>query len=118
MVAALLICRTVSATAWCVNGSVVSSGNGKSWGSAVDFDGNVRIVCGSQATRVDMRAHEYGSFRFTIVSAEQISSNQLKLTWTSRPGDTYVLTSSGILNRPDWFQEGTVPSQGARHPPL
>jgi hypothetical protein len=60
-----------------------------------------------------MGAYEYGSFRFTIVSAERISSNQLKLTWTSRPGDTYVLTSSGILNRPDWFQEGSVLSQSA-----
>jgi hypothetical protein len=83
------------------------------WGSEVDFDGNVRIVRGTHATRVDMGAYEYGSFRFTIVSAERISSNQLKLTWTSRPGDTYVLTSSGILNRPDWFQEGSVLSQSA-----
>jgi hypothetical protein len=60
-----------------------------------------------------MGAYEYGSFRFTIVGVERTSSSQLKLTWTSRPGDTYVLTSSGVLNRPDWFQEGTVLSQGA-----
>ncbi|MDP2895776.1 MAG: choice-of-anchor Q domain-containing protein [bacterium] len=82
------------------------------WGG-IDLDGNNRVFLGGKSATVDMGAYEYGSFRFTVVNVERTSSNQLKLTWTSRPGDTYVLTSSGILNRPDWFQEGTVPSQGA-----
>jgi hypothetical protein len=92
----------------------IDRGRNEEWmWHALDLDGNNRIWQGKDSLRVDMGAYEYGSFRFTIVGAERTSSNQLKLTWTSRPGDTYVLTSSGILNRPDWFQEGTVLSQGA-----
>jgi hypothetical protein len=82
------------------------------WG-ALDLGGNNRIFFGGKSQTVDMGAYEYGSFRFTIVKVERMPSNQLKLTWTSRLGDTYDIFSSSGLPSPIWFYGGSVSSQGA-----
>jgi hypothetical protein len=81
------------------------------WG-ALDLDGNNRIMKGISSPTVDMGAYEYGSFRFTIVKVERIPPNQLRLTWTSRPGDTYDIFSTSGLPSQLWLWGGSVPSQG------
>ena len=62
---------------------------------------------------MDMGAYEYGSFRFNIVKVEIASPGHVKLTWTSRPGDTYDVWSYPSLVNEIWTHEATVSSQGA-----
>jgi hypothetical protein len=82
------------------------------WG-ALDLDGNNRIFFGGKSQTVDMGAYEYGSFRFTIVKVERMASNQLKLMWTSRPGDTYDILSTSGLPSQIWLWGGsTTPPSG------
>jgi len=84
------------------------------WG-AVDLDGNNRIFNGGKSGTVDMGAYEYGSFRFNIVKVEETPANEVKLTWTSRPGDTYFVYSSESPSAAfQWRYEFTVPSEGER----
>jgi hypothetical protein len=92
----------------------VDTGQNQTWmWGALDLGGNNRIFFGGKSQTVDMGAYEYGSFRFTIVKVERMPSNQLKLTWTSRLGDTYDIFSSSGLPSPIWFYGGSVSSQGA-----
>jgi len=99
----------LKATSLCID-----AGKNEPWmGGALDIDGNNRIWHGKLSLTVDMGAYEYGSFRFTIVNVERTPSGQVNLTWKSRPGDTYVITSTSGLLSPSWSQAGTAPSQGA-----
>jgi len=81
------------------------------WG-ALDLDGNNRIFFGGKSQTVDMGAYEYGSFLFTIVKVERMPADKLKLTWTSRPGDTYDIFWTSGLPSQTWVWAGSVLSQG------
>ncbi len=97
-----------------VNGSpCIDKGTNLPWvWTAHDLDGFVRVVYGNASKTVDMGAYEYRSFQFTIVNIERMPSDQLKLTWTSRPGDTYDIFSTSGLPSQVWFYGGSVASQG------
>jgi len=61
-----------------------------------------------------MGAYEYGSFPFKIVKVEETPANDVKVTWTSRPGDTSFAWSTEATDSSIWWYEATVLSQGAR----
>jgi hypothetical protein len=81
------------------------------WG-ALDLLGNNRIFNGGKSPTVDMGAYEYGSFPFKVVAVTKAGSGLHILTWTSRPGDTYVVWSRDSLPGWAWVNRGTVSSQG------
>ncbi len=91
----------------------VDTGRNQDWmWGAVDLEGSNRIFFAGKSKTVDMGAYEYGSFRFTIVNVERTPSDQLRLTWTSRPGDTYDIFSTSGLPSQFWLHGGSVASQG------
>jgi hypothetical protein len=97
-----------------VNGSpCIDKGTNLSWvWTAQDLNGFVRAIYGSISKTVDMGAYEYRSFLFNIAKVEHTPPDQLKLTWSSRPGDSYdILTTSGLPSQ-FWLYVATVPSGG------
>ncbi len=94
----------LSASSPCIN-----AGKNQNWmADAADLDGNPRIINGT----VDMGAYEYGSSPFMITAVLFQSTGGFKLSWTSRPGDQYVIWSCSNLTSGAWTQGQTVPSAG------
>jgi len=92
----------------------IDAGNNEHWMlAAVDLDGNPRIADGHNdgLVIVDMGAYEYPPFR--IVEVAPTDGGQLRLTWNSRPAETYTIWSCAdlfLLNA--WSEEETMLSQG------
>jgi hypothetical protein len=91
----------------------VDAGENADWmAGTLDLAWNNRIFNGGNSPTVDMGAYEYGSFPFKIVTVTKTVAGLHTLTWTSRPGDTYVVWSRQSLPGWGWVNEGTVTSQG------
>ncbi len=91
----------------------IDAGQNEDWMvGAVDLDGNPRILFGGSSATVDMGAYEYNPFQFKITQVSNVAVNNLRLTWTSRPGDTYVIWSCLDLVTASWTEEAAIPSQG------
>jgi hypothetical protein len=93
----------------------VDRGKNEAWMSgALDLDDNPRIFYGGFTLTVDMGAYEYGSFPFQITSIGFVTipfPGGTRLTWNSRPGDTYSVWSRDSLLA-EWTEVATVESQG------
>jgi hypothetical protein len=59
-----------------------------------------------------MGAYEYGSFSFEVVYLAAADGSHAQLTWSSRPGDTYIVWSRPDLSIGAWMEEASVLSQG------
>ena len=79
----------------------------------LDMDGNLRIAAGKSSLVVDMGAYEYKSTAFSIIEVSENPSGRTELTWTSQPGDVYVIWSRGDLALWTWVYTGTTDSGGA-----
>jgi hypothetical protein len=91
----------------------IDTGNNEDWmGTAVDLDGNTRVVRGETSLTVDMGAYEYRSFQFKISQVNK-TAGKPRLTWNSRAGDTYTVWSCQDLAAGAWSQVQTVASQGS-----
>jgi hypothetical protein len=91
----------------------IDRGINESWmWTAVDLDSNPRVFFGGKSLTVDMGAYEFGSFPFKIIKVEKTSFGEGRLTWTSRPDDTYVVWSSDVLPSQPWISRQKLPSQG------
>ena len=91
----------------------IDAGKNADWMSGtLDLLGNNRIFNGGKSPTVDMGAYEHGSFPFKIFAVTKTVAGLRMLTWTSRPGDTYVVWSRQSLPGWGWVNEGTVTSQG------
>jgi hypothetical protein len=86
--------------------------NEDSMWDAVDLDGNPRVTQGRSSLTVDMGAYEYGFWHFTITRVLMTDTGGFQLTWTSSPGDQYVVWSCTDLTSGAWTQEAAVPSAG------
>ena len=92
----------------------IDAGKNEDWmWRATDIDGNLRIFDGGRSLTVDMGAYEFGSLPFRVLSVVSATGGGTKLTWYSRPGDTYVIWSSAGLVGGQWTTLATIPSQGA-----
>jgi hypothetical protein len=80
--------------------------------TATDLDGNPRVFYGGLSLTVDMGAYEYGSWSFRISQVLMTGARAFQLTWSSRPGDEYVIWSCTDLTSGVWVQEQTVPPAG------
>lgn len=93
----------------------IDRGKNEAWMSeAVDLDGNPRIFYGGISATVDMGAYEYGSFPFEITGIGFVTipfPGGTRLTWNSRPGDSYSVWSRDSLLA-EWNQVAAVESQG------
>lgn len=93
--------------------SCVDTGQNEPWMfGEVDLDENNRVFQGKLSASVDMGAYEFGSFRFEFAKVEKTSEGRPRLTWISRPGDTYVVLSRSGEPGWGWVNEAIVPSQG------
>jgi len=81
------------------------------WG-AVDLDGNPRIFFGRLSATVDMGAYEFGSFPFAITAVFRAAGGETRLTWRSRPGDSYIVWSCNDPLIGEWTSVVWAPSQG------
>jgi hypothetical protein len=91
----------------------IDAGVNEDWmWTATDLDGNPRVFRGGLSLTVDMGAYEYASWSFRISEVLVETTGGLRLTWTSRPGDEYVVWSCTDLTSGAWTQEATVPSAG------
>ncbi|MDP2898948.1 MAG: C10 family peptidase [bacterium] len=91
----------------------IDAGKNEDWmWRATDMDGNLRVFYGGSSLTVDMGAYEFGSLPFRVLSVVSATGGGTKLTWYSRPGDTYVIWSSGSLLGDQWTSVATIPSQG------
>lgn len=82
-----------------------------------DLDGNPRIWRGLFSWTVDMGAYEYESCQFKSVEIAVFclpppGDCGIRITWNSRPGDTYIVMSCPLPGVQEWIQEDTVPSAG------
>ncbi len=90
----------------------IDAGVNENWmWSGVDMDGNPRIFYGDQSRTVDMGAYEYRSWPFRITSVVKKPGGAVELTWNSRPGDMYLVLSSGDLIGA-WELQDTLDSGG------
>ncbi len=95
------------------NSSCIDQGLNQDWmWQAVDLEGNPRLFLGQSSLTVDMGTYEYGSFSFQVVYLAAAAGNHAQLTWSSRPGDTYVVWSRADLSSGAWMEEAWVFSQG------
>jgi len=92
----------------------IDSGVTEDWmADGLDLQGNPRLWRGKSSLTVDMGAYEYGSWPFRIVQAPKPEEGGIVLTWTSRPGDTYIIWwASALTGKAPWKQAGTIPSAG------
>ncbi len=91
----------------------IDAGKNEDWmPEALDLDGNPRIAFGASSLTVDMGAYEYSPFPFRVTQVSKLAGAGVGLTWTSRPGQTYVVWSCHDLLGAEWLEEATVPSQG------
>ncbi len=90
----------------------IDAGDNRAWmATAVDLDGNPRILNGRYSDTVDMGAYEYVLFNFRLVKVERASDGKIRLTWTSRPDTTYGIHTSSDLKF--WIWTGVVvPASG------
>jgi len=90
----------------------IDTGKNETWMSgAVDLDGNRRIMCGGYSLTVDMGAYEY-EFPFRIVEIKRAVGGNIRLTWNSRPGVSYVIRAHLELIIGPWIEVTTMLSQG------
>jgi hypothetical protein len=93
----------------------IDRGKNEAWmWDALDLDENPRIFYGGISATVDMGAYEYGSFPFQITGIGFVTipfPGGTRLTWNSRPGDSYSVWSRDSLFA-EWTQVATVESQG------
>jgi len=99
-----------------VTGSLcIDRGKNEEWmWEALDLDGNPRVFCGLVSLTVDMGAYEHGSFHFEITSIGFTIipfPGGTRLTWNSRPDDTYTVWSCYDLLG-EWQRVSTVASKG------
>lgn len=77
----------------------------------LDLDCRPRLWRGKDSLTVDMGAYEHASFHFRITGVSETPAPAL--TWTSRPGDTYIVWSCTVLSPMTlWKEEARVPSGG------
>ena len=89
----------------------IDTGKNEVWmWSSIDLDGDLRIVHGGVSLTVDMGAYEYRPFRISQLLVE--TTGGFQLTWTSSPGDEYVIWSCTDLTSGNWTQEAAVVSGG------
>jgi hypothetical protein len=95
------------------NSPCIDAGQNRAWMvTAVDLDGNPRILNGRYSDTVDMGAYEYVLFDFRLQKVEQIGGGKIRLTWTSRPDTSYGIDTSSDLRV--WTWSGVVvPASGA-----
>jgi hypothetical protein len=80
--------------------------------SATDLDGNPRILLGGLSLTVDIGAYEYASSPLWITQVRLETTGGLRLTWTSSPGEVYVIWSCTDLASGDWTPKSAVLSGG------
>lgn len=91
----------------------IDAGQYRAWmPTAVDLDGNSRILYGWDSETVDMGAYEYVPFNFRVQKVEIPSPGTIRLTWTSRPDTTYGVETSSDLNIWSWTGE-VIPASGS-----
>ena len=91
----------------------IDAGLNENWmWTGIDSDGNPRIFYGKTSKTVDMGAYEYESWPFRVVEMTALQGGQARLTWISRPADSYTIWSSSDLTGIQWNEEETISSQG------
>ncbi len=87
--------------------------NGDWMWSAVDLDGKERIIDGDEdgSDVVDMGAYEY-RFVLRVVAVAAAGGGDIQLTWSSRPGQSYVIWRCQDLLAGDWADLAIIPSGG------
>jgi len=90
----------------------IDTGKNEEWmETAVDLDGNRRILFGAFSLTVDIGAHEYGFSALPILLFWKPHGG-LELIWQSYPGYTYIIWSCLDLLTGEWIEEATLPSIG------
>lgn len=92
----------------------IDTGKNADWmGAAVDLDGNDRIIDGDEdgSYLVDIGAYEH-RFVMRIVEVAVTAGGGIQLNWSSRPGESYVVSVCSDLATWQWITVATVPSQG------
>jgi len=91
----------------------VDNGKNGNWmWDAVDLDGHPRVFYGVSSVTVDMGAYEYNSFSFRIIGVAQTAGGGFRITWTSRPGDTFAVWSPTDGSFGTWVQQTIVTGSG------
>ena len=94
------------------NSPCVDAGDNRAWMvTAVDLDGNPRILNGRYSDTVDIGAYEYVLFNFRLLSVEKTPDGKIRLTWTSRPDTSYGIHTSSDLISSAWTGE-VIPASG------
>jgi len=90
----------------------IDAGQDRAWMvTAVDLDGNPRILFAYSSDTVDMGAYEYVPFDFRVQKVEIPSAGKIRLTWSSRPGTSYGIHTSSDLFGWSWTGE-VIPASG------
>ncbi len=90
----------------------IDAGSNENWmWQAVDLDGNPRVFYGVASVTVDMGAYEYNSFHLRVLEVAG-QDDGVRITWTSRPGDTFEVWSPLDDAFSAWEQQGTLMSEG------
>jgi len=92
----------------------IDAGRNEGWmWETLDPDGNPRIfpVKSMFSWKADMGAHEYVPPVFPFTACAGVTGGGIQVIWTSRPGDTFNVSSRADLLTGEWMKEDIVLSQ-------